>query len=147
MKSLLQKSDHEGRKTCWDIECPICLTKGEGKCSKENAGYEIWCKECEEIKDRAAMQGETGRNARERCKEHMRSLRNKKNSNLWEHSRDVHEGRDVEYGCRVTGTFGRDILARQLDEALRIEEEWGVSLNDKNEWIRPAGYTVNIERM
>jgi hypothetical protein len=58
----------------------------------ENLGYLVWCKECE-------LQGvRTGRFARLRCGEHEKSLLAKKNSNLWEHARDVHTGEKVEYG-------------------------------------------------
>ena len=49
----------------------------------------------------------------------------KKNSNLWEHARDVHRGETVEYVYKVDRTFKGDVLARQLDEAIRIAGEEG----------------------
>ena len=71
----------------------------------------------------------------------------KKNSNLWEHARDVHGGDKVEYGYKVDKTFKEDVLARQLDEAIRIAGEEGNLLNDKFEWVRPAGVAISINRM
>ena len=44
-------------------------------------------------------------------------------------------------------TFKRDVLARQLDEAIRIAGEDGYLMNDKNEWVRPAGVFISINRM
>ena len=41
----------------------------------------------------------------------------------------------------------QDSLQRQLDEAARIEEETGILMNTKNEWVRPAGIQYNVERM
>ena len=38
-----------------------------------------------------------------------------------------------------------DPLTRQLSEAKRIDEYVGVSLNDKNEWQRPASIRVRGE--
>ena len=57
-----------------------------------------------------------------------------------------HGGQVVEFGYRVSGRF-RDPLLRQLDEAVRIEEESGLLLNSKNEWVRPAGVQHRVERM
>ena len=52
----------------------------------------------------------------------------------------------MEFGYRVVGVF-KDPLQRQLDEAVRIEEETGVLMNTKNEWVRPAGIRHTVERM
>ena len=71
----------------------------------------------------------------------------KKNSNLWEHSRYVHQGMNVEFGYKVDKSFQNDVLARQLDEAIRIAGEKGNLLNDKYEWVRPAGVAISINRM
>ena len=113
----------------------------------ENMGYSVWCKECELQGVRTVMHGETGRCARLRCGEHEKALLAKKNSNLWEHARDVHNGEKVEYGYKVDKAFKDDVLARQLDEAIRIAGEGGNLLNDKFEWVRPAGVATYINRM
>ena len=125
----------------------ICKTKGEGKCRKESVGYKIWCKECEKMELKATMHGETGRCGMIRCGEHARDLKAKKNSRLWEHCQEDHGSKQVEFGYKVVGTFERDVLGRQLDEAIRIEEETGKLMNNKFEWVRPAGVRVTAERM
>ena len=93
------------------------------------------------------VSGQTGRCARLRCGEHEKAYLAKKNSNHWEHVRDIHKGEKVEYGYKVDKTFNNDVLARQLDEAIRIAGEGGNLLNDKFEWVRPAGVAISINRM
>ena len=82
-----------------------------------------------------------------RCGEHEKAYFAKKNSNLWEHSRDVHKGEKIEFGYKVDKTLKDDVLTRQLDKAIRIAGEEGNLLNDKNEWVRPAGVAISINRM
>ena len=147
LKSLLQRSDVEPSPDCKNDDCVVCRTEAKGLCSMENVGYMVWCKECEMKGVRTVMHGETGRCARIRCGEHERAYLSKKNSNLWEHARDVHKGGRVEYGYKVDKTFKDDVLARQLDEAIRIAGEDGYLMNDKNEWVRPAGVSISINRM
>ena len=148
IKSILQRSDPAGRKECGDEKCVICGTKGEGRCRKESVGYKVWCKECEEKRDKVIMHGETGRCAKVRCGEHAEALkRGDWDSRLWEHCKEVHKGERVEFGYKVVRSFENDVLGRQLDEALRIEKEEGKLLNNKREWVRPAGVRFNVERM
>ena len=51
----------------------------------------------------------------------------------------------------MSGSFRQDPLSRQLDEARRLMEEAGrdgsVMMNDKLEWIRPAGVSIAVNRM
>ena len=148
IKSILQRSDTAGRKDCSDEKCVICLTKGEGKCRKESVGYKVWCKVCEVEKKKVIMHGETGRCAMVRCGEHARALRRGDwDSRLWEHCKEIHDGERVEFGYSVVRSFENDVLGRQLDEALRIEKEEGTLLNNKSEWVRPAGVRFHVERM
>ena len=147
IKSLLQRSDVEPNPRCKFTECVVCRTEAKGQCCLENVGYLVWCKECELQGIRTVMHGETGRCARLRCGEHAKAYLAKKNSNLWEHSRDVHKGMNVEFGYKVDKSFQDDVLARQLDEAIRIAGEEGNLLNDKYEWVRPAGVAISINRM
>ena len=147
LSSLFQRSDVEPRSGCIHNDCVVCRTEAKGQCSIENVGYLVWCKECELQGVRTVMHGETGRCARIRCGEHEKAYLAKKNSNLWEHTRDVHRGEPVEYGYKVDKTFKRDVLARQLDEAIRISGEDGYLMNDKNKWVRPAGVFISINRM
>ena len=59
---------------------------------------------------------------------------------------EFHDRKEVQFGYKVVGSF-RDPLQRQLDEARRIEEECGILMNSKNEWVRPAGVRHTVERM
>ena len=86
----------------------------------ENVGYLVWCKGA-----RTVMHGETGRCVRLRCGEHEKAYLAKINSNLWEHTRDVHKGEKIEYWYKVDKTFKDDVLARELDEAIMIAGEEG----------------------
>ena len=57
----------------------------------------------------------------------------------------------MDFKYEVTRCFMNDPMSRQLDEARRIfpEAESGQStmMNDKNEWVRPAGIVVTVSRM
>ena len=150
------KSDVKPNKRCWDQECPICMTGEQGKCNKENAGYTIQWKTCwenEEKKDapikqkRYIMHGETSRSARVRWKEHKNALERKEKSNIWEHCVLEHDGNQAELNYKVERSFHRDSMLRQIDEAMRLEEEQGTILNDKLEFVRPFGVQLKATRM
>ena len=94
------------------------------------------------------MDGGTGRTGRMRCKEHISALDSKtRPSNLREHCQLVHNGRRVEFACEVVSRFPGDPLSRQLEEAVRIDHQQGTSLNDKSEFVRPAGVRISVARM
>ena len=148
LKSILQRSDVEPQQCCMDGECPVCLTSPKGLCQMESVGYRIWCKACEEVGVEARMDGETGRTARLRCKEHMKALRSEtESSNLREHCDLMHGGVQVEFGCEVVSRFPGDPLSRQIEEAVRIDHQRGISLNDKAEFVRPASVRMTASRM
>ena len=148
VRQILQKSDVGCSGKCGREECMICSTQaGGGNCFKEGVGYKIWCMQCDEDGHPAVMHGETGRSARKRVGEHYEALSKRKDSKLWEHCCEVHDGEMMSFGCEVTRSFKEDPLSRQLDEALRIQREEGVLMNDKNEWTRPAGFNVFASRM
>ena len=52
----------------------------------------------------------------------------------------------MDFKCKVTRVF-RDPLTRQLEEAMRIAGETGILMNDKDEWVRPAGVRVVAQEM
>ena len=114
-------------------------------CSKEGVGYKVWCPLCEEEGSSAVMHGETGRCARVRIGEHFNALEQGRSSNLREHCEEFHH---VDFKCKVTRVF-RDPLTRQLEEAMcmRIAGDSGILMNDKDEWVRPAGVTVVAQEM
>ena len=150
IKSMLQRSDISPVLVCWDEGCPLCLTQGKGACSVEGVVYRIWCVNCERAGINASMYGETGRTAKVRCSEHRSMLEKKKHSsNLWEHVRDKHENdsEEVQFGYEVISRHPGDALTRQLEEAFKISSHVGISLNDKDEWVRPASIRVRGESM
>ena len=77
------------------------------------------------------MQGETARSSRIRCKEHKAALERKEASNLWDHCSLEHNGEVAQFSYKVERNFHHDTLLRQIEEAMRIEEEEGSLLNDK----------------
>ena len=110
----------------------------------------MWCVNCERKGLDASMFGETGRTAKVRCSEHRRDYRKKKpSSNLWEHVTDLHqdETEDVEFGYEVLSQHPGNPLTRQLEEAFKISNYVGNSLNDKDEWVRPAHIRIRGEKM
>ena len=60
-----------------------------------------------------------------------------------------HDSEKVEFGYRVLKKFQGDPLGRQIDEAIRIEDESGNErmMNNKLEWVRPAVVRIAVERM
>ena len=100
------------------------------------------------IQDRKfIMHGETNRTARVRCLEHKSALLRRDNSNLWEHCVKEHDGQMASFAYKVTRTFHRDSLLRQIDEAWRLENEVGTILNDKLEFVKPFGVQIKATRM
>lgn len=149
--NIVQRSDVEPVKDCGK-ECSICRSSPGGQCWKEGVCYSVTCTVCEEEGIQAKMFGETGRSARIRCSEHYKAFQErKKNSNLWEHVKMFHNGvgSDDMFKFSVMSVHGADPLGRQLREALNIEKG-GLTertMNDKQEWIRPAGLQFSVERM
>ena len=47
----------------------------------------------------------------------------------------------------LVSTFTGDPLTRQLEEAIKIDHQEGISLNDKSEFIRPDGERISVTRM
>ena len=98
----------------------MCECDQRGLCCKEGVGYSICCPVCQQEGSSAVMHGETGKSARVRIGQHFEAYENRKNSNLYEHCVEKHDGQDIKFECKVTGVF-KDPLSRQLDEALRIQ--------------------------
>ena len=63
---------------------------------------------------------------------------------LWEHSEQVHEGRDVSYTMQATGFFSEP-LTREIDEAVRIFNTTN-AINRRNEQKKTAIPKATFER-
>ena len=149
IKSILQRSDVQPNKTCLKDNCIVCLTSEKGRCSEENIGYSVKCIVCEDQGVDVVMHGETGRCARVRCGEHQRDYQSGlPRSNLYEHVLKEHNGdKSTQFRFDVVAAFKNDVLARQLDEGMRIENNNGVSMNSQQEWQAPAVIKVGAYRM
>ena len=56
----------------------------------EGVGYRIWCVPCREQGINVVMDGETGKTAKIRCKQHFTAMRSvNQSSNLREHCQEV----------------------------------------------------------
>ena len=84
---------------------------------------EIYFKVFEAAGIQIEMNGETGRCARVRCGEHYKDYQEGDDgSNLFDHVKKEHEGdRNTEFGFEVVRKFQSDVLARQLEEGMQIE--------------------------
>ena len=92
-----------------------------GACRRQGVTYSILCITCQEERKTkqvvAAYEGETGRNAYDRGKEHLAALRKRsEDSVLWLHSLHHHQGReDINFQMVVKQAYSEP-LDRQLGE-------------------------------
>ena len=138
LKRILQRSDPFKDETCLkESKCLVCSGKGGGRCREEGVTYEIVCREC----GRKYI-GESSRNCFARGLEHKAGLQKKdKDSTLYSHCVEDHEGRITKFDMAVTGRYRRDHMKRQIAESVRIEEENNL-LNRRDEWRH-----VNLPRI
>ena len=138
LKRTLQRSDPFKDETCMkEKRCLVCSGKGGGRCREEGVTYEIVCREC----GRKYI-GESSRNCFARGLEHKAGLVKKdKESTLYSHCIEDHEGRVAKFDMKVTGQYRGDPMKRQIAESVRIEEEDDL-LNRRDEWRH-----VNLPRI
>ena len=133
VKSLLQRSSPWPKTQCGRPECFACQREKGGDCMRSGVTYKITCLEC-----KAEYKGETSRNMFTRGKEHLDAFRTKSQSSfMWEHCVEAHESRKVGFSMQQTGAF-TTALARQVTEAVQIQNFKGETLNRKSEWRQPA---------
>ena len=105
---------------------------GTGNCNSEGITYNLKCKtECE-TKDR----GESSGNGYTRGDEHLTNLNNRdlRQSPLWRHCLEVHNGEVQEFEMNVTRSFKNDAMLRQITEAVQIDNtEQGRLMNTRAE--------------
>ena len=142
LENLLRRSNPWSAESCGRPDCFPCQGERGGTCWREGVTYTLFCQECgEEV---AAYFGESGRNGYSRGKEHFdkKLAKDEDNSVLWLHSQHHHQGRDVNYTMRVTGSYPEP-LDRQTMERVNISSFRGpVLMNRRNEM---GG--VRVERM
>ena len=152
IKHLLQKSSIGMNKGC-PTGCVVCNTENRISCLTSDVTYKITCPACgtppvpvKPIK--TAYKGETGRMAKTRAEEHMKKLQKKdEESALWQHAKQYHAGIVPKYDFKITGSYIKKPLQRQLMEAVQIENgDTDLLLNSKNEWMLPLSIGVRLER-
>ena len=123
-------------------KCLVCKSsKEDNNCKVANVGYRISCKLCKERNKTRAYEGETGRTAYIRGKEHLKDLETKKEKSvMYKHVVAEHEEEkeNVTFEMKIVGRF-RDPMSRIIDESIRINNrDPETLLNSKTEFYGPA---------
>ena len=104
---------------------------------------------CQKMDKVKVYEGESGRSARIRGKEHLKDLEKKREkSALYKHVKNVHnnENEEVKFRMEITGKF-KDALTRQANEAVRIYSRPSHELlNSKSEFNHPPLARVVVEK-
>ena len=121
LKSQLQTSNPFRKKNCGRNDCFVCTTSNIGNCNTEGISYHIEC-QGENCTKNDVYKGESTHNGYTRGKEHLQylRLRNRKNSPLWRHCLEVHNGEVQQFSMSVTQTHRNDCMMRQITEAVQI---------------------------
>ena len=102
---------------------------------------------CKQLEKDAEYDGETTRMAKTRVEEHVDNLKKKKeDSPLWEHAQIHHQGTIPEFEYKITGSYLKNPLQRQLMEAVQIDRSVDIRMNSKAEWMLPMAVTLRQER-
>ena len=130
--------------------CFVCKSLGEDNpkisCRNNNVGYRLGCDTCAGRGKNRIYEGETGRAARVRGKEHWAGFKNKNPKNvLYKHKEMEHPDEDIEVSMKITRTF-KDALSRQANEAIRIENRKPDELlNSKSEMNHPKIARIGVQ--
>ena len=145
LKNILTRNNPFPTPECQDKICPVCkktdisdpgtIRKFRAHCQTEGVGYRVVCLNCKKKGKFASYEGETGRSAKVRFKEHIRSLKNKsKSSALFKHGNNEHPDEKPDWQFQILSTF-QDPLTRQVNEAVRINNlPVNSVLNSKSEF-------------
>ena len=139
--SILSRSYPWPTHSCQDTRCFPCSTADPARpprlsCRTPGVAYKISCLLCKQEDRECSYEGESGRNAYSRGREHLRDLANNtKTSPLVSHHLTHHGGTQPAFRMEILRVF-KLALDRQIEEATRIEEEGGnpLSMNNRSEW-------------
>ena len=142
--------------TCTQKSCPLCTEskhvqpnteEARYPCNTNNVGYRWRCVNCQAADMEKVYEGESGRSARIRGREHVSDLEKKReNSALYKHGKNFHDNEEVKFRMEITSKF-RDALTRQTNEAVRIFNRPGHQLlNSKSEFNHPPLARVVVEK-
>ena len=145
--NVLKMNMKKERVACGEEGCMVSRNPKGGDCRKSEVVYRISCKEC-----KGTYLGESSRNCHSRGQEHWRDYCSKnpntlKNSVMWRHQVEKHEGEKVDFEMKVLHTFQRDPLGHQCMEAMLIKEEDQDNLiNNKEEWNQPGDVRIEFSQ-
>ena len=96
-----------------DKKCLVCDTKDGGNCRSKGIVYELLCDGC-----KAGYDGQTGRNALSRGREHVakstaNDMNEREKSVIYRHERDSHEGQKMKWNMKVVRSFNKQPLDRK----------------------------------
>ena len=94
----------------------VCLHGGKGPCDARGITYCVTCMKCANSNEKEKIYiREISRKAYTASKEQLASLaRKEESSNLWQHSKDKHNGRIPQVFMSVTGVFKNYAMLRQV---------------------------------
>ena len=158
IKDILCAKNPFPKPKCTEKICPLCKNseyvevnqdKKQPPCNSHNVGYRWCCVTCEKMDKVKVYEGESGRSARVRGKEHLRDLEKKYDkSALYKHIKNAHNNgnEEVKFRMEITGKY-KDALTRQANEAVRINSRPGQELlNSKSEFNHPPLARVVVEK-
>ena len=132
----LMATNNNQKPKCTAPNCLVCATDKGGDCRAKEVVYELKC-QCGKAYD-----GQTGRNAMTRGKEHYDSSKSKDSKELersviFKHERDCHQGENTNWAMKVIKRFPKKPLDRHVFESLRIiQRPENESLNSKQEMAK-----------
>ena len=157
LKNILARNNPFPTPECQDKICPVCkktdisdpgtVRKFRAHCQTEGVGYRVVCLNCKKKGKFASYEGETGRSAKVRFKEHIRSLKNRsKSSALFKHGNNEHPYEKPDWQFKILSTF-QDPLSRQVNEAVRINNlPVNSVLNSKSEFNHAPLNRISIKK-
>ena len=148
---LVDKNPFPNSKCEKKKKCFICDSnqKEDPKipCNSDNVGYRLECDTCFSKGKIKVDEGEMGRSARIRAKEHVADFKNKRQKSvLFKHKENDHKHEEMHVKMKITQKF-TDPLTRQANEAVRISNrKTGELLNSKSEFHHPPVTRITVER-
>ena len=145
LERQLHKSNPTATSECQRKDCgPCSQPEGNGGtklCQKTNICYRYSCKYpgCNSF-----YTGESSKNLYTRNSWHESKYKSQKDSFMYQHQQDKHDGEPANFKMEVIKSFN-DCLSRQAAEAVYISKTEGDILNGKSEFHQPPIVRVRIE--
>ena len=148
LRQILAKPDPFPKRPCDEPTCPLCkksefiseVSATKIPCDTQSIGYRWTCIHCKHT-----YEGESGRSARTRTKEHVSSIRRGNPANpMVKHNITMHPNAKPLFGIKILGAF-KDPLSRQAEEGVRIySANPNKIMNSKTEFHHPALKRISL---